>query len=111
MLLDVQTKQREIPAILAEVQAKQRAMEQELKRLALKMDDDGGGGAAAGEGDGVDHKKLKERLKKALKLDEDPLSKVPKEPTAWLAFLFGIRAADQRRGKEGSRCAAQIRSL
>ena len=110
MLLDVQTKQREIPAILAEVQAKQRAMEQELKRLALKMDD-GGGGAAAGEGDGVDHKKLKERLKKALKLDEDPLSKVPKEPTAWLAFLFGIRAADQRRGKEGSRCAARCGSL
>ena len=56
-----------------------------------------------GEGEGFEIKKLKELLKKSLKLDEDPLAKVPKEPTAWVAFIFGIRAPDQRRGKEGSR--------
>ena len=45
---------------------------------------------------------LKERYKKALKLDRGPLANIP-APDAWIELIFGIRAPDQRMGKEGSR--------
>ncbi len=56
-----------------------------------------------GGGEGLDRKRLKERFKKALKLDSDPLANIPKAPSAWMEFIFGIGAPDQRMGKEGSR--------
>ena len=97
MLLDVQTK-------VTTIQEKIQILEQQNKTQANETI---GAQGNAGEEEGEDMKKLKERLKKSLILDEDPLAKIPKEPTAWVAFLFGIRAPDQRMGKEGSRCRCQ----
>ena len=107
MLLDVQTKVQEIPKMqdmLTAMQEKIQKLEQQNKTRVDKTIGDQGN---AEEEEAEDMKKLKERLKKSLLLDEDPLAKIPKEPTAWVAFLFGIRAPDQRMGKEGSRCRCQ----
>ena len=86
------------------MQEKIQKLEQQNKTRVDKTIGDQGN---AEEEESEDMKKLKERLKKSLLLDEDPLAKIPKEPTAWVAFLFGIRAPDQRMGKEGSRCRCQ----
>jgi hypothetical protein len=87
----------ELDCKFSDLKINQRKLEQSIKRQAQDTDSD------VEEGEGLDRKRLKERFKKALMLDSDPLAKIPKAPSAWMEFIFGISAPDQRMGKEGSR--------
>jgi hypothetical protein len=62
-----------------------------------------GGGPA--ENNGQDRKRLKEKLKEAMRADHTK-SVVVCEREAWMEYLFGICKPDGRIGKPGSRQAA-----
>ena len=86
---------------ISKMEGKQRELDQDLKCVAQGM-----GGVdktqSAEREEGSGRTVLKERYKKALKLDRGPLANIP-APDAWIELIFGIRAPDQRMGKEGSR--------
>ena len=102
-LSDMQTKQMEMDIKFSTMQKKQRGIDHELKRLVQKMGGARADEADAEEGDGADRKRLKERFKKSLMLDEGPLADMPQAASAWMELIFGIGAPDRLRGKEGSR--------
>ena len=57
-----------------------------------------------------DLKRLKEKLKEALKNEKyPPQNESEKEP--WLEYIFGICKADGRIGKKGSRCVSRPASI
>jgi hypothetical protein len=52
---------------------------------------------------GRDRKRLKEKLKEAMKTENSKLSVIGHEREAWMEYLFGICKPDGRNGKQGSR--------
>ncbi len=54
--------------------------------------------------DSMDRKRLKERLKRSMSKQVNKLSARTLTPMGWMEYIFGICSADQRVGKEGSRC-------
>jgi hypothetical protein len=53
--------------------------------------------------DGMDQKRLKERLKKSISQEQNKHSDTAPTRTDWVEYVFGICSANQRLGKEGSR--------
>ena len=53
--------------------------------------------------DGLDRKKLKERLKKSISKEMNKNSNTAPKHTDWMEYLFGICSANRRLGKEGSK--------
>ena len=106
-LADMQIQQREIPPMLSELRSRQHEMDQELTRLARTTAESAvQGDPNDNEREVLDRTKLKERLKKSLMLNTDPLAGIPEAPSAWMELIFGIHAPDQRMGREGSRFPA-----
>ena len=66
-------------------------------------------GVVAGEStqrvDGEDRKRLKEKLKEAMRTENMKSSGIVPEREEWMEYLFGICKPDGRVGKPGSRCA------
>ncbi len=60
-------------------------------------------GGSAKKNDGEDRKRLKEKLKEAMKSENTKSSKIEHEREAWMEYLFGITKPDGRVGKLGSR--------
>ncbi len=105
--------------LLQKMDAKMSKMQDKLTELDIKVTDmhskqqgtdpksqAQGAEPAVEDGEGLDRKRLKERFKKALLLDSGPLANISIAPSAWMEFIFGIGAPDQRLGKEGSRFLA-----
>jgi hypothetical protein len=59
-------------------------------------------GSEDDDDDGMDRKRLKERLKKSISKVTKHSDTAPTR-TDWMEYFFGICLADQRLGKEGSR--------
>jgi hypothetical protein len=101
-ITNMQDKLTDLDTKFSDLKTKQSEMERDLKRQGQDTEPD------IEEGEGFDRKRLKERFKKALLLDSGPLASIPKAPSAWMEFIFGIGAPDQRVGKEGSRSSPQL---
>ena len=102
-ITNMQDKLTDLDTKFSDLKTKQSEMDRVLKRQAVQDTE-----PSLEEGEGFDRKRLKERFKKALLLDSDPLASIPKAPSAWMEFIFGIGAPDQRVGKEGSRSPPQL---
>ena len=75
-----------------------------------QMSDSRNAKPAAGAGDKEDCKRLKEKLKGALELEQSRRSQLPGDQSreTWMEYIFGICKPDGRVGKQGSRCGALV---
>ncbi len=84
-----------------------RHFEKIHKRINL-VSDLVGGNPPSVKGKGEDRKRLKERLKEAIKTENSKSSVLVHEREEWMEYLFGICKQDGRVGKPGSRQAARV---
>ncbi len=63
--------------------------------------------ANAGDDD-ADRKRLKEKLKEALEVEQTKTKSIYVEKETWMEYIFGICKPDGRVGKRGSRCVRAL---
>ncbi len=68
------------------------------------------GGESRKKNDGEDRKRLKEKLKEAMRAENSKSSGIVPELETWMEYLFGICKPDGRAGKPGSRFVKEVSS-